>query len=108
MIIRMYIVPIGPPQDLHLESIGIDWAKISWTPPLFKYRGHERGITGYDILLDDTIIEDTIDLSYTFTNLKPKTEYVVMVLPKNQVGSSNQSNAGRMVIETKSYSHKEL
>lgn len=89
----MCIAPPGPPVNLVVTEVQSRSATLTWEPPL-----HTGGteITGYVVekkleympKWEKVFTLEANSLSYTFENLKEKSEYVFRVFAENAIGLS--------------------
>lgn len=89
----MCIAPPGPPVNLIVTEVQSRSATLTWEPPL-----HTGGteITGYVVekkleympKWEKVFTLEANSLSYTFENLKEKSEYIFRVFAENAIGLS--------------------
>ena len=93
-------VPSGPPTNIRIVHLESNQAEITWDTPHPAHINDMNGIKAYQVILNNTLTELTVNRSIVYFGLDPDTTYHVEVIPINSVGISERKHAGKFSFTT--------
>ena len=93
-------VPTGPPQGLVVASRNTTSIAVTWRDPAPDRINDRDGVTGFVIRRNRQRVATVTNRTYTFTGLRPATNYTFEVLAVNDQGRAPKKHAARLTTST--------
>ena len=95
-----FLVPSGPPQGLAVASRTTTSITVTWRDPAPDRINDRDNVTGFVVRKDGQQVATVAVRTYTFTGLRPATNYTFEVLAVNDQGRASKKHAARLTAST--------